>query len=144
MKDEKLRKIILKKVRIYLTVIVLILLIFGCAFGYFKIYTEGRTAFREAKNIKIALSLLSVEYYGKGYSVYDPTKRDGLTEGVESRLDEVIETGGNTTILAYDYAEREVTSFVYETGNYRVYYKKGKNKTQWKVKYCLQIMSYEE
>lgn len=142
--DEKLRKIIISKIKRYVLLTAIIVAIALAGFTYFKIYVGGRTAFREAKNIRIALSMLSVEYYGKGNSVYDPVRTNGLAEGVKERLRQVIETDGATTILSYDYNEKEVTSFVYETGNYRVFYIEGKDKTKWTVRYCIPIMNYEE
>lgn len=123
---------------VLLFVIVLILSV--PAFLYFRIQTGSHLALREAKNIRLAFELLSVEYYGSGRSVYSPECRDGLTEEVKQRVLETTEKKGNIRILSYDKKTRAVRAFVYETDQYQVTYSIDKDEVvHWDVKYLLPV-----
>lgn len=113
------------------------------SFGYFKIETEGRTALREAKNIKIAFQMLSVEGYGRNQSIYDAQSASGMANGIEDRLKEVIENDGSVYLKKYNKKTHTVEEFVYESGHYRVLYQLKPNKQDdWRVDYYLTIFDY--
>ena len=52
------------KVKNVLIIFLMLIIVGAPSFLYFKISTEEHIAFREAKNIKLATTMLAVEYYG--------------------------------------------------------------------------------
>ena len=108
MQEKEFKKKQRYKIR-KMIVIFMFLLIFGAVvFSYFHITTQGRLALREGKNVKLALEMLDVEYYGRQKSVYDPEKKNGLAEGVEKRVYGIAAQTGKTEILSYDKKEHKI------------------------------------
>ena len=118
-------------------IIFLILIIVGVpSFLYFKISTEEHIAFREAKNIKLATTMLAVEYYGNGKSLYDPKSPDGMANGVKERLLTTTQNEGDIRIISYDATQRCVVDFTYESGHARITYHLNKDGSEdWKLDY---------
>jgi hypothetical protein len=140
--DNRRRKMRLVK-RVLL--IALILIVIGVpAFLAFRVKTEGRTALREAKNVKLAFDMITVEYYGMGLSIYDSSKASGLADGVVERLEEVVDSEFDIMATSYDKTTRNITSFEYTNDNYMIRYiydaKKGDT---WKVYYKYLIYDYD-
>lgn len=134
---EKLKKFIL--------IIIILLIIGGVVFTKFAIDSSARNMFREAKNVQLALDMLSVEYYGKDMSIYDENNRDGLADGVEERIEALSGEDGDIYVTAYNFKRREVTGFVYERGIYRVIYTKSKDDIQtWKVDLIINVFRYDK
>lgn len=144
MEDRGLKRI--KKRHVIMTVIVLlvVLVISIPVFLYFKFTTESRMALREAKNVKLALNMLDIEYYAKGKTVYNPNNINGLTDGVMQEVSDVLEHDCSLAITSYDKKERKVLGFVYNYEHYQVVYRFDKDKGDtWKVSYILNILDYD-
>ena len=142
--EEDYRRSKIKRyVRAALIILFVLFLSVPC-FLYFKIQTGSHLALREAKNVKLAFELLSVEYYAEGKSVYSPRHRDGIEDEVKERVLETTENKGNIRILSYDKNRRTVMAFVYETDNYQVTYYMDENKAEhWTVKYLWTVESLD-
>lgn len=113
-------------------------------FLYFSISTQAHTALREAKNIKLATNMLSVEFYGTGQTLYDPSWPEGMNPSVRDRLLEVTQNRGDLRLLGYDSEKREVTAFVYETGHIKVTYARtGDDNERWVVDYIFRYAEYD-
>jgi hypothetical protein len=136
-----------KKVRLVKRVILVavILLVVGVpVFLLFRLKTEGRIALREAKNVKIALDMISVEYYGMGLSIYDSDSASGLTSGVRDRIDELVDEEFDVSVTAYDKTTKNVTAFDYINQNYMIRYIYDAEKGDtWKVYYKYLIYDYD-
>lgn len=145
MQDKEYKKIRRKKIRNMMEVFVFLLILGAVVFSYFHITTQGRLVFREAKNVKLTLEMLDVEYYGRQKSVYDPEKRNGLTEGVEARVYGIAAQTGRTEILSYDKKEHRILSMVYEKEHYRVVYQLDESgNDRWKIDYLITIFDYDD
>lgn len=141
--DQEIQKIEFRRIKNIVITIAFILLVAAIAFSYFKISTDGRRAFREAKNVKIAFQLLEVEFYGNRKSVYDPTKLNGMSEGVQDRISELLENDGSVMITAYRKKDRKVTGFIYSIGHYRVTYRYNEEQEDdYLVEYSIPILHY--
>lgn len=141
--DPEYKKKRLRRIKNVILILLLLLLIGIPTFGYFKVASGGHMVLREAKNIKLAYQVLAVEYYGNNKSIYNPAKKNGMTDGVEEKLKEVTENEGNVFLQAYDKKNRTVMAFVYETKSYRVSYERDKDgNEQWKVDYFFTIQQY--
>ena len=106
---EEHRKIRRKKIPIFIGLLIVAFLVMGVAFSYFYITTEARLTLREAKNVKLALDMLDIEYYGMGKSVYNPASGDGLSENVEKQVYDIAEQSGRIAIRSYDQMEHKIT-----------------------------------
>lgn len=141
-KDYKRAKI--RHFRNVVLILLAVLLLSVPVFGYFRIQTGSHLALREAKNIKLAFDMLSVEYYGSGKSIYNSRRPDGLADGVKERVLETTESKGDVRILEYDKNKRTLKAFVYETGHYRVNYTLDDTKAEhWDVDYLWSVQSYD-
>ncbi len=138
---KKIRK---RKIKTAILIIVCVFLLATPVFLYFRITTEARLAFREAKNVKLAFDMLDVEYYGRGASVFDASALNGMSAGVQQRLDELLEHECDVSILSYSQKNRTVTAFIYTTEHYRVLYRYDAQKGDtWKVDYMIPILEYD-
>lgn len=124
--------------------ILLIAVICLIAFSYFRITTEGRFAFREAKNVRLAFQMLEIELRGSGKVVYDFGKPNGLAQGVMDRLAEVISEGGEVRLTEYNRKTHMVTGFTYTLGKYKVTYECDENSIEhWRVEYSINIFKFD-
>lgn len=144
MDEKNRRKEYFRKFKNVLLIFLLLLVIGVPSFAYFKVTTDGRFALREAKNVNMAFQMLSIEYYGKDLSIYNPYSSNGLNTGVSERLKDVTENRGEVRLLSYDTATRKVHKFTYETDNVRVTYSLKEDDTnEWKVDYLWNIWTYD-
>ena len=144
MDEVNRRKEYFRKFKNVLLIFLLLLVIGVPSFAYFKVTTDGRFALREAKNVNMAFQMLSIEYYGKDLSIYNPYSSNGLNTGVSERLKDVTENRGEVRLLSYDTATRKVHKFTYETDNVRVTYSLKEDDTnEWKVDYLWNIWTYD-
>ncbi len=140
----KTRALIQKMLKIFLIAFG-ILVVAAIAFTFFKIDTDGRHALREAKNVKLALRTIDIEYYGKGSTVYNPESMNGLSPGVIEEVRKLMPSSeGEVTILSYDKKKREITGLLYITGHYQIIYLEDKDKTEWSINYMWQIANFVE
>lgn len=121
MVDER-KKSLKRNIKIACIVVLCMLVIGTPLFTYFRITIDGRVAYREAKNIKLAFDMMEIEYYAQRRSVFDASAPNGMSKGVQERLDEILEHDSDVSILAYDKSNRRVSAFVYTNGHYRVLY----------------------
>jgi len=142
--EREINTINLKSIWNVLIVIIAVLLIGALIFFRFASDTNARRMLREGKNVLLAFNMLSVEYYGRGVSIYDSRHRDGMADGVKDRIFEITEVEGDIFITGYDSSKRLVTGFIYERDNYRVTYRMDKSgNEEWEVDYMLPILKYD-
>lgn len=126
-------------------VILLIVCICFAAFTYVRITTDARVAFREAKNVRLAFQLMSIEYHGTDKEIYDAGSPDGMADGISDRLADFIDGQGQVRITAYNRRNCQVTGFVYTQGKYRVTYGCDKNSNEhWRVDYIINVLKFDE
>lgn len=53
---------------------------------YYDNYTRSRLVLDEAKNIQLAMRLLSIQYYGQDRNIYQPGEPYGMTEDTLSLI----------------------------------------------------------
>lgn len=132
------------------SVIRIILIIFVVAvlgitiFFVFDTQIHARNAFRDAKNVYLALSATEIEYYAQGKSIYDPSMEGNLSEGVRERVQSLADSEGNYKIVTYDVKNHRITGLQYNNGNYYVDYTYKKGETKWEVKYMMTISRYDD
>ena len=130
-----------------LKVLLIVLLFLFLGFGlfiFFKVKGEGNQALREAKNIRMALVSADIEMYSVGKTIYDPSDKYGLADGVKEKVDSVIEPAGVYRILSYDRKNHEITGFIFQNEHYYVVYYKNDEVGGWDVYRLLHIQEHDE
>lgn len=140
--DKEYKKIRIRKIRIAIIIVIVVAAIFVVLFNYFKIMRGGRTAFKEAKNVKLALNMLDIEYYAKGKSVFEPGKRHGLSKESLERIQGILENDGVIEITSYDSDLKMVTGFTYQIDHYKVTYQYDDGLDKWNVDYFINLFNY--
>jgi hypothetical protein len=123
--------------------IVAVILIIVCIpiFAYFRISSSAHIALREAKNVKLTMEMLDIEYYGQGSSVYDGDRKNGLKKGVEDEIWNMLEHGGDVVLQSYNKKKRKITGFTYANQHYQVIYNyDDENGDSWQVRYFINII----
>ena len=137
-------------IRRYIIELVLIFIVVGCVITTTVITAGARRAFREAKDVRMALKFVGTSYYGANSCIYDPTKINGLADG------DVSTRKGEVYLYAWDEKENMPLMFEYKKGLYTVTYisdryenkvGEGSNANQmmghWDVTYSLRILNYD-
>ncbi len=130
-----------------LKVVLIILLVLFIGFGifyFFTIRTKADHAFRDAKNVYLALSTAEIEYYSRGESIYDPTKYNGLSDGVMERVRQLVDNEGSYRVISYNTKEHRVTGMIYYNQNFYVTFDDQNGNTTWEVKYLMPIFTYKD
>ncbi len=141
--EEEYRIIRREKIKNVLIGFLIALLLCIPGFFYFRISTQAHIAFREAKNIKLATTMLSVEFYGTGQQLFDRSSPDGMNDEVRERLLGVTQNRGRIRLLGYDNVQRAVTAFTYESGHIKVtYYMNRDGEESWTVDYVFTLDKY--
>lgn len=114
-----------------------------------QISSRGRTAISHAKQIRVALKLISLQYFNGDGSIFDPDSEDGLAPGALERIKAVTTVRGEITLNSWDTENNVPVSFSYSEGRYHVEYRQSVSGTDsngtngtWSVYYDLKIMEY--
>lgn len=143
--ERELKKIQFRKIRTVIVILILALVLGAVAFTYFHISTQARIVFREAKNVKLALDMLDIEYSTTNKSVYNGARRSGMEKGVEQQIYNVVQQPGEIQILSYDKEKRKILSMTYEEEHFRVTYSYDETKGDgWRVDYIMTVFDYSK
>lgn len=140
--DKEYNRVVKKRIRLTVLIVLCAVILFVVLFNYFKITHNGRTAFKEAKNVKLALNMLDVEYYAKDKCVYEPGKKHGLSNESIERIRGILENDGVVDIISYDKELKLVTCFTYQIDNYKVTYRYEDGEDKWDVDFFINLFDY--
>ena len=90
------------KIRRFAWLIVLAALIIGGVVIWAHIGSGARSALSHAKDIRVALKLVSVEYYGENGSIFDPASDNGMADGAVSAIGSMVPVRGNIKLTGWD------------------------------------------
>ena len=143
-------------IRRYIIELVFIFLVVGFVITTTVITAGARKAFREAKDVRMALKFVGTQYYGMNSSIYDPSKINGMTDGAADDVAVVSTRKGEVILYAWDEKENMPLKFEYRKGLYTVTYisdnfegkvSEDSNSNQmmghWDVMYSLRILNYD-
>ena len=138
------------KIRRFAWLIVLIALIIGGIVIWSGIVSGARDALGHAKDIRVALKMVSVEYYGEKQSLYDPSAESGMISEAMVKISSLVPIKGEFTLTGWDSENNIPLSFSYREGRYLVEYRDtgsgdgtyGMNGV-WNVYYDFKVMEYK-
>lgn len=142
--------------RRYVIELVLVALVIAFVITTTIITIGARSAFREAKDVRMALKFVGTQYYGANSCIYDPSKITGLADGAAEDVAAVSTRKGKVYLFAWDEKENEPLRFEYRKGLYTVTYIADKytGKTgedgrvnqmmgHWDVTYSFNVLNYD-
>ena len=115
----KKKQSLYRRLRIYLIAVPLLALVSFAAVKLTQRNVSARLALTEAQDAQLVLTLLAVEYYGDGESVYDPSAATGLAPGVMDEVAELAELSeGEIYLLEWDEVSWRPAKMMYITDGY--------------------------
>ena len=128
------RKLIIRRAVIIGLVIIILITVVTYAFTQFKLYSEARITLREAKNIKMSLETVDLEYYSVGISIYDETAEGNIRKGAVEYVNKIQDNPeGYMRLTGYDSSKRKITGFEFETEKYIIRYSHSEDGDKWMV-----------
>lgn len=129
--------------------VLLAALIIGGLVIWSGIASGAHDALSHAKDVRVAMKLISLEYYGGDGSIYDPTTETGMAQDALIKMSSVLPIKGDIQLTGWDYENNIPLSFSYREGKYLVEYKEigqgegtyGMN-GDWSVYYDFKILEY--
>ena len=129
--------------------LVVVALLIGGIVIWSKIGSGARAALSHAKDIRVAMKLVSLEYYGGNGSIYDPSTETGLADVALSKIASVVPVKGEISLTGWDYENNIPLSFTYREGRFLVEYREvgsgdgtyGMN-GDWSVYYDFKVLEY--
>ena len=125
-------------------------LIVGAIVFFSGIGSGARSALSHAKDVRVAMKLVSMEFYKGDGSIFDPTTETGLADNALAKMEAVIPIRGEINLTAWDYENDIPLSFTYREGKYLVEYKEMGNgegtygmNGDWTVYYDLKVLEYK-
>ncbi len=142
--DQEQSKISVAKVIKLILIVAGILIICTALFAFFKIKIDAKAALRDAKNVEMALESVDIEMYGQNKTIYDPTKVNGITDGVVEKTELIYKSEGSYSITSYNKSKRELGGMSFRKGRYIVYYKRSNGIESWNVDFIMSVYSFED
>lgn len=121
-----------------------VLIICMTLFVIFKVKIDSHSALRNAKNVRMSLQSADIEMYAAGKTIFNPSNKNGLEDGVAQKVETYADPKGVYSITAYDAKKHELTGMTYRQGNYVIYFTKKGEDVTWDMNLILNIAHYEE
>ena len=137
------------KIKRFAWAIITLALIVGGIVIWSGIGSGARRAMDHAKDIRMALKMVSVEYYGGKVSLYDPSKESGMTDEALAKIGNLVPVKGDITLTGWDDEKNIPLSFTYREGRYLVEYRDVgtgdgtyEMNGDWSVYYSFKVLEY--
>lgn len=89
---------------------------------YYDNYTRSRLVLDEAKNIQLAMRLLSIQYYGQDRNIYQPGEPYGMTEDTIKEIQQLSGAEGEITLVYWNSSKGLPGKFFYKTDSFLAVY----------------------
>ncbi|MBO4610387.1 MAG: hypothetical protein J5696_11035 [Lachnospiraceae bacterium] len=137
------------RIKRFAWLIIVIALVIGGIVIWSRIGSGARSAMDHAKDIRLAMKMVAVEYYGGKRSIYDPSTESGMTDEALAKIGNVVPIKGEIVLTGWDDEKNIPLSFTYREGRYLVEYRDigtgdgtyGMN-GDWSVYYNFKVLEY--
>lgn len=130
----------------YILLLLMVIVAVGGFIFWARIRTGSHKAMQEARGVRAAMKLVSIEYYGGNGSIYDRSAYDGMAKGAADMIHSLSYTDGEIELKAWDEANNVPDAFTYRKGLYVVDFKTVGNPKDpdyvWDVYYAFHLMKY--
>ena len=142
-REQALRKMFIRRVIVVALILTAIIIAITIAFNQFKLYSNARLALREAKNVKMTLEMVDLEYYGAGINIYDESAEGNIREGALAYVKKMQgNPEGTIKLTGYDSKKRKITGFEYELKDFIVRYTSNEDGDCWQVCQIKELLTY--
>jgi hypothetical protein len=111
------------RIKRFAWIVLVAALVLGGIIVWANIGAGARSALSHAKDVRVAMKLISLEYYGGDGSIYNPTNQNGLANDAITRMKAVIPIEGEIILTGWDYENNIPLSFSYRENKYLVEYR---------------------
>lgn len=127
-----------------LILVLFILLLSIPVMKFVRLKTEMRLAFREAKNVKIALQMFDIDAYANNNTIFDNSRKDGLMEGLQEEIRKYLDMDDcYVTVTSYDKKAHKVLGFLYERNHFQIIYEYNETTgDSYRLNYIMHIKTY--
>lgn len=134
------------KVWRYIIVLLCVIVVTGGLITWARISSGSHDALQEARGVRAAMKLVSIEYYGGDGSIYDSRNFDGMAKGAADMIKALSYAEGEIELKAWDEADNVPVAFTYRKGLYVIDFKTVGNPNDpdyvWDVYYAFHLMKY--
>lgn len=113
---------VVKRTVINILLIILTMAVIASIGLWYKRKTESGTVFLQAKAVQLAVSSISMQYYGTAQKFADQTSACGLTPQARSDIKELSQADGEYYLLQWDKENFRVKMSAYVENGYTVIY----------------------
>ena len=140
------RQSIISKLRRFIIPIIILFVVIMIFFAWARISTGSHNVLQEARDVRTAMKLISIEYFGDTGRIYDPSAENGMASGVAEKIENLSYADGTVKLLSWDYENNMPLAFTYSKGVYLVEYRAADDDDamsgEWDVYYAIHVLNY--
>ena len=134
------------KIGRYIFLLIIVLIVAVGFFTWARISTGSHNALQEARGVRAAMKLVSIEYYGGNGSIYDRNAYDGMAKGAADMIRTMSYSDGEIELKAWDEANNVPIAFTYRRDPYVIEFRSVGDPQDrddvWDVYYAFHLMQY--
>lgn len=126
---------------------IIIITLILCPVAYhFSNNSMARITLMDAKNIQMAMRLLSIQYYGQDRNIYQPGEPYGMTENTLHEIEYLSGANGEITLVCWNYDKALPGKFFYQTDSFLVVYEYDakRDEPEWSIYRLKKVMALGE
>lgn len=130
---------------IYLLILMTALILASIMLNFYvKTRSDAKTALSEAKNVQLAMNIISINEYSKDTDIYNAQVSSGVSSSYIKEIKSFAGVEGSIDITGFNSTKNSVTGFTYKSNNYIVEYIYNEETAvqSWTVDYCMNILNY--
>ena len=140
------RESVADKVGRYIFLLLVVLIVAAGLFTWARISTGSHNALQEARGVRAAMKLVSIEYYGGDGSIYDRNAYDGMAKGAADMIKVMSYSDGEIELKAWDEINNVPIAFTYRKDPYVIEFRAVGESSDpddvWDVYYSHHLMQY--
>ena len=140
------RESVAQKAGRYIFLLLVVLIIAVGFFTWARISTGSHNALQEARGVRAAMKLVSIEYYGGNGSIYDRNAYDGMAKGAADMIRAMSYSDGEIELKAWDEDNNVPIAFTYRKDSYVIEFRAVGDMADpddvWDVYYAFHLMKY--
>lgn len=143
--DEKLKRSrYLRRTALAALVLLALAAVLIPASWYIGCRTRANRVFREAKNTRLAMRYLTIQYQAEEKDIFDSTQADGFSAGTAAEICRLADAPGTLQLTAWDPHADVPLHFSYTNGSIEVIYacSPGTQQETWRVVCLVDMMKF--
>ncbi len=130
----------------YILLLLVIIVVVGGFITWARISAGSHNAMQEARGVRAAMKLVSIEYYGGDGSIYDSSAYDGMANGAADMIRTMAYADGEIELRAWDEVNNVPIAFTYRKDPYVIEFRRVGDPQDpddvWDIYYAFHLMKY--